>query len=379
MEKVEQDANNTDPAMVVTLVSPQDYFDINYHTFRTLVEKDKVDRQVIKFDRILHSTRFMWGRSTKVTSQHVTVAAAGIANGQDVEIPYDVLVLCTGCRYTHGSVDYIKGPAQAATTKERKAQLLTKAEAIEKADNYNIIGGGPSTIEMAAELLTHFPEKKVTVISKSAVMKDLNHKARAKIASFFMVHKDHVQVFEETKRSVAVKAIKTEPNQFVFTGLVPNTEFLKDNGLVQLDKDGYVVVKEGQYQVAALAADQQVAIPGQESTDTDNDDGSGGGSENVDNIFCFGDIAKPNAMEGDWKSGDKTSKLARFIYENIALYVQGEPLATKKREPGGATLSLGPQDGVGSYGKFNVPVPLVVSSKSKDMGVEKIHKLLTSS
>ena len=97
------------------------------------------------------------------------------------------------------------------------------------------------------------------------------------------------------------------------------------------------------------------------------------------NIFCFGDIAKPNVMEGDWKSGEKTSKLAIHIASNIIAHVKGHELHQKKREPGGATLSLGPQDGVGSYGKFNMATPLVVSTRSRDLGVEKVRKFFLSS
>ena len=336
----------------VTLVSPQDYFDINYHTFRGLVETDKIHQQIIPLGELLPKTHIVHGKCTEVMTNAVTISPTD--EGQRFDIPFDVLILCTGCRYTHGSVDYIKGGAQAATAVERVTQIRDKAAKLQEAETFSIIGGGPSAIEMAAELLTHFPEKKVVLISRGKILKDLNEDARTRVAKFFIVHKDHVQVFEETKRAVNVKQIGAEPNQFVFTGVVPNTEFLRRSGIVQLDKEGYVQVQEGTYQI----------MPHENA--------------GIDNVFCFGDIARPNIMTGGWKSGEKTMKLARHIYENVRSYLDHpeKPLSVKVAEPSGAVISLGPQDGVGCYGDFNMPTPAVVQNKSKDMGVGNTRKLL---
>ena len=71
-------------------------------------------------------------------------------------------------------------------------------------------------------------------------------------------------------------------------------------------------------------------------------------------------------------------KLARHIYENVRSYLDHpeKPLSVKVAEPSGAVISLGPQDGVGCYGDFNMPTPAVVQNKSKDMGVGNTRKLL---
>ena len=341
--------------MNVKLVSRNDYFDINFHTLRSLVKPNLMNQQLIPLNDILKSTSIVLGDCTSITQDSVKIKSndsnGGIEGAGELELHYDILILCTGSHYQHKSVSYIKGDDQARTIVDRRKQLKEKSDFIHKSENYSIIGGGASAVEMAAELVEVFPTKKVTLVSRGEIAKGLNLESRTRVANYFknLIKQGTVQMFENTKRSVDLKKISGDANQFVFTGLTPNTEFLKKCDFIKLSNDGYVPVIDGTYQVKA--------------------------TQGVTNIFSFGDIAIPNAMEGNIKSGEKTVSLIPHIYDNMIRYIVGDTLEVKPKQNPGFVVSLGSQNGVGSYGKYAVPKSFIIANKSKDMATEKYRKM----
>ncbi len=340
--------------MNVKLVSRNDYFDINFHTLRSLVKPNLMNQQLIPLNDIIKSTSIVLGDCVSIAQDSVMIKANdgnGGTEGGEIELHYDILVLCTGSKYDHKSVSYIKGDDQARNIVDRRKQLKEKADFISKSENYSIIGGGASAVEMAAELVEVYPKKKVTLVSRGEIAKGLNLESRTRVANYFknLIKGGTVQMFENTKRSVDVKKISSDANQFVLTGLSPNTQFLKKCDFIKLSDDGYVPVNEGTYQVKT--------------------------TQGITNIFSFGDIAIPNAMEGNIKSGDKTVSLIPHIYDNMIRYIIGDKLEVKPKQNAGFVVSLGSQNGVGSYGKYAVPKSFIIANKSKDMGTEKYRKM----
>ena len=55
----------------------------------------------------------------------------------------------------------------------------------ERPSNGGSLGGGASAVEMSAELVEAFPDKKVTLVSRSEIAKGLNHESRLRVASYF--------------------------------------------------------------------------------------------------------------------------------------------------------------------------------------------------
>ena len=425
----------------VTLISPQDYFEINYHTPRSLVYADKVDEQLIPLKDIFEDekTSIVQGKCVEVMGDAVVIEVVhqteegkkkrkqkeveekdtsigsvdGIDRGLSLNnidfvlptnsnsnenenerliIPFDILVLCTGSHYPHKSVSYIKGDDQSSSLVGRKEQLREKADSLASSESYSIIGGGLSAVEMAAELVFKYPSRKITLVSRGAIAKNLNFVARKKVSEYFKAHSDQILMVEETKKSVDIKRINGDANQFVFTGLYPNTGFLKSCPIICLGDDSLVKVHEGTFQCVTpeQQLNEKLDLVTKRITEvkSDNNDkekiqdviaginiesqGTGKGG----NVFCFGDISNPSVMEGGWLSGKETMKLSTHIYENIMKFLAGMPLECKKQKSGGALISLGPDDGVGNFGNYNVPTPLVVSTKSIDMQTAEVRRYL---
>ena len=79
-------------------------------------------------------------------------------HGRQEPIPFDYLIIATGSSYAF--------PAKVAEAQMTKAVELYKQlpEKIMKAEHILLIGGGPVGVELAAEIGTDFPGKKVTLV-----------------------------------------------------------------------------------------------------------------------------------------------------------------------------------------------------------------------
>jgi NADH dehydrogenase FAD-containing subunit len=327
----------------VTLVSKLDYFDINYATFRSLVEPSMAAKQTIPLKDCLKKTKIVIGAVTSVSKSSVSV----IVNGTPEEIVYDVLVLCTGSRYTHESVSFLKGDDMATTTSARIAQLESKAKELSAYKQFYVVGGGASGIEMAGELSDAYPDAKIQLSTRSKFAPGYSATTQAKVTKHF-TEKANVDLRPDTSFTAAAP----DGSTLVLAGMKPNTEFLADCDFIKLASTGHVMVKEDLYAI-------------------DSD---------VTNVFAFGDIAAPNIMAGPAITcgGFQTmTKVAPGVFKNILNYLKDKPLVKIPKEQTGGLITLGKKNGAGNFGNFNLPSLVVKMVKCPDLFAGKTKKDIT--
>lgn len=329
----------------VTLVSKLDYFDINYATFRSLVEPSMAAKQTIPLKDCLKKTTIVTGSVSSVSKSSVFVTV----NGAPEEISYDILVLCTGSRYTDASASFIKGDEQATTTAARIAQLESKAKELSASKQFYVIGGGASGIEMTGELSDTYPDAKIQLSTRSKFAQGYNATTQAKVTKHF-TEKKNVQLLPDTTFTAAAPDGVT----LVLAGMKPNTEFLANCDFIKLASTGHVMVQEDIYTI-------------------DSDSG-------VTNVFAFGDIAAPNIMAGPAITcgGYQTmTVVAPGVFKNILNYLNNKPPVKIKKEQTGGMITLGKKNGAGNFGNFNLPTFVIKMMKCPDLFTGKVGKDIT--
>ncbi|KAK8479624.1 hypothetical protein V6N13_030943 [Hibiscus sabdariffa] len=132
----------------LTLIDPKEYLEITWANLRSMVEPSFADRSVINHTDYLTNGRVLTSAAINITDTDVLTA-----DGR--RIPYDYLVIATG----HAD----PFPVSKA---ERLHQYDAENQKIQSAQSILIVGGGPCGVELAGEIATDFPGKKVMLVHK---------------------------------------------------------------------------------------------------------------------------------------------------------------------------------------------------------------------
>ncbi|CAJ1979103.1 unnamed protein product [Sphenostylis stenocarpa] len=138
----------------VTLVDPKEYFEITWASLRSMVEPSFAERSLINHRDYLI-------RGDIITSNAVNVTETEVFTEDGNKIAFDYLVIATG---HSDQVPKIR--------RERLEQFKEDNERIKSARSIMIVGGGPTGVELAAEIAVDFPDKKVTIVHKGPRLLD---------------------------------------------------------------------------------------------------------------------------------------------------------------------------------------------------------------
>ncbi|OMO95652.1 FAD-dependent pyridine nucleotide-disulfide oxidoreductase [Corchorus capsularis] len=132
----------------VTLIDPKEYLEIIWANLRNMVEPSFAERSVINHRDYLTNGLVVTSAAINITDTEVLTAEGRL-------IGYDYLVIATG--------HYDPVPK---TKEERLNQYQAENQKIQSANSILIVGGGPTGVELAGEIATDFPEKKITLVHK---------------------------------------------------------------------------------------------------------------------------------------------------------------------------------------------------------------------
>lgn len=158
-----------------TLIDVRDHMHHNLASLRAAAEPGFTIKTFLPY-RPKFSNNFKQGKVVAVDPEKKVVKL----EGEDDEIPYTHLVFATG------SSGPFPGKAElSATTSDLIKKYEDYAQAIVKAENVIIIGGGAVGVELAAEIGSEYPGKSVTIIHNgpTLVSRNLADKALKRVES----------------------------------------------------------------------------------------------------------------------------------------------------------------------------------------------------
>ena len=238
----------------VTVVDTKEYYEDTPSVLRMMTADDMASywgHLNINFADILRDSpkaEYINGAAVAVRKDHILVGTtSGIASRV---VPFDYLVLSTGTRYQSD----IK--TEGASIAHRKRSFEIERERMKDCSSFALIGAGLVGTELATDLKSYFPDKKVTVYTKAGgwlpriqgahEMVD----AEVKAQGVDLVVGQEIVGTDEDGRLVNKQGEKMgEPNARVYwcTGYKPNSDYLQDERTdpdirAELDALGFVKV-----------------------------------------------------------------------------------------------------------------------------------------
>ncbi|MEV0224495.1 FAD-dependent oxidoreductase [Streptomyces sp. NPDC050704] len=236
-------AKRLDEVARVTLVDRKDVFFHRIASLRASARSDWTTAPFIPYDRLLRNGRVVVGKAVRVEEgeRHVV-----LATGE--RLPYDVVVIATGADYPE--------PARFTGSSEEEAakSFRQHQERIAGAGSILVVGGGPSGVELSAEIRLARPDARVTLAHAGTELLDATGSARAGRRALAWLESHEVEVRLDafvspgndfgTYRDARGNTFAADMS-FWATGTTPNTlwlrlgrhgDWLNETGHVKVDR-----------------------------------------------------------------------------------------------------------------------------------------------
>ncbi|KAJ8418345.1 hypothetical protein AAFF_G00140540 [Aldrovandia affinis] len=322
-----------------TLIDQRNAFHHNVAALRASVQSGFARQTFIPFQETFGAS-FRQGRVVRVDPEAQVVILDG---GEEVQ--YSHLILCTG---TDGPF-----PGKSTAVADYRAAIQKyedMVKEIQAASSVVVIGGGSTGVEMAAEIKTDYPDKKVILIHSRIALADVELLP---------------SVRQQAKEVLLEKGV-----ELVLGQKVSNLSALEFN---VTRKDMAIVTDKG----TELTADLVICCTGSKVNCAAYRSSLGGclainGAlkvnthlqvEGFDNIYAVGDCADIDEP----KMAYHASLHAGVAITNITNSLVGKPLTSYKTGSVTMLLAMGRNDGVGQLSGLRLPRCLVTQGKSKSL------------
>lgn len=206
----------------VTLIDTKDYFEFTPSILRTIVEPKHIAKIQVLHRHYLPKARVVKEEVNDITTTDVLTTKQKIA--------YDYLLISSGSSYTTPIKEKNTVIANRAATLRSYTAVLAKAKKV------LIIGGGLVGVELAAEIIDHYPDKEVTIIHAHENLITRHHPKAVRYAQKFLLQKGIRIIYNQ--RMVENKEGYCFTNKgvclrhdiiFICTGIKANSQFLENN------------------------------------------------------------------------------------------------------------------------------------------------------
>jgi len=215
------------------LIDNKDYFEFTPGILRTLVHPEHIKKIQVLHSHYLTFTKTIKGVVKKVHHKHIHV--------NKKRLHFDYLVIASGSSYNK----IIKEPHSFLA--DRAKTLKEKYKDIVNSKHIIIIGGGIVGVELAAEIVTHFSDKKVTIVEYlERIMSRLPKKA-SNYAENFLKKRNVSIIYKEMIANQHKNYLKTKTGKklsydmvFNCAGIKPNSQFMLPYFKDKLDEKGFI-------------------------------------------------------------------------------------------------------------------------------------------
>lgn len=319
----------------VVLIDPKEYLEIPYAELRSMVEPSFAEKSIINHTDYLSKARIVISTAVKISETEVVTAHGD-------QIAYDYLVIATGHLHSGGR-----------SKSQRLNHFHAEHQKIKSSDSILIVGGGPTGVELAAEISTDFPDKKVTLVTRGQrLLEFIGPKASKKTLKWLISKKVEVILGQSVDLNSASDGFYTTSGgetikadcAFKCIGQPMGSAWLKDTILAtSMDDRGRLMV-DGNLRVKSYK-----------------------------NVFAIGDITDIPEL----KQGYLANAHALVAAKNLKLLMgngEEKKLATYKPAKPLAIVSLGRKEGVAQILSLTTIGCLPGKIKSGDLFVGKTRK-----
>ncbi|KAM4591813.1 ferroptosis suppressor protein 1 isoform 1-T3 [Odontesthes bonariensis] len=322
-----------------TLIDMRDAFHHNVAALRASVQPGFAQRTFIPYAETFGDS-FLQGRVDRVDTDGQMVVLQG-----GKEVRYSHLILSTG---TDGP---FPGKFNTAASFQSAVQAYEDfVQQVQAADSVLVVGGGSTGVEMAAEIKTEYPDKKVVLIHSrialadpglvSSVRRQAKEVLLEKGVELLLGHKllnlAELQL-NVTRRNTAVT---TDKGETLTTDLIISCTGLRVNSAGYASSFSGSMADDG-----ALRVDEHLLVEG------------------FSNVFAVGDCADVREPKMAYHAGLH----AAVAVTNIVNSLSGKELTEYRTGNVTMLLAMGRDDGVGQFNGLRLPRCVVALGKSRDL------------
>lgn len=291
----------------VTLIDNKDYFEYTPGILRVFVELGALRK--ISAPQPRSRNAFIQGQVVNVTPQEIVVRHE---DKTESSLSYDYLLVASGSSYKNP----IKPEDTVHSFEERQSTWKHEYGKLKEASSVLIIGAGPVGVELATEIATEYPSKKITMVDMNrTVCASFPESTRAYITKRLVQMKVELVLgdaiagkfpnLEIDERGCKLKSGRKIQADLVYqcTGFRPNTEFMR------------AAYKSSLHPRGALLVNDYLQLPAQPS------------------IYAMGDAMLHEASD-EIKLGHTADVNALLVVENVKRAEAKQPLL---RYPAGVT------------------------------------------
>ncbi|XP_035029487.2 apoptosis-inducing factor 2 [Hippoglossus stenolepis] len=326
-------------ALNFTLIDTRDAFHHNVASLRAAVQPGFAQRTFIPFADTFGDS-FVQGRVERVDVDRQTVVLRG---GR--EVPFSHLILCTGT----------DGPFPGKFNTEASYQSGVRAyedftKQVQAADSVLVVGGGSTGVEMAAEIKTEHPEKKVVLIHSRIGLADpellpsVRRQAKEVLLQkgVELLLGEKVDNLSQLQLNVTNKnmEVTTERGETLSTDLIVCCTGQKVNSAAYDSSFSASMADSG-----ALKVNQHLQVQG------------------FTNVYAVGDCTDVKEP----KMAYHAQLHAAVAVSNIVNSLRGKELTSYHTGNVTMLLAMGRDDGVGQFNGLKLPRCVVVLGKSRDL------------
>jgi NADH dehydrogenase FAD-containing subunit len=335
-------AKALDDQVDVVVVEPKDAFVHNIGALRALVEPEFLPKIFLPYDRLLGRGRVVRDRAIEV-SPHRVVLASGDA------IPADFVVLASGSAYP------FPAKSDAHDAGDAIDNYRAAHEELMHANRVLLVGAGPVGIELAGEIISKWPDKRVTLLDLADDLlggrfrSDLRAELRTQLLDLGveLVLGEGLREFPPTAANeLATFTVTTSSGReitadiwFQCFGVTPVSDYLSSELAAARLPNGFVSVGP-----ALQVAGHQ-------------------------NVFAIGDVSTADA-----KMAGMAGMQAMLVAENIIKMVNGDhDLATYEPYGDAIVIPIGPEGGSGQLPRQDALASreMVATVKGRDLMVDR--------
>ncbi|XP_008301611.1 ferroptosis suppressor protein 1 [Stegastes partitus] len=326
-----------------TLIDMRDAFHHNVGALRASVQPGFAQTTFIPFKETFGES-FIQGRVERIDTDGQLVVLEG---GR--EIRFSHLLLCTGTDGPFpGKFNTVASHQAAVQAYEDFAKQVLAAESV------LVVGGGSTGVEMAAEIRTEYPDKKVVLIHSRTELADpeLLPSVRDQVKQVLqekgveLLLGQKVANLSELPLNVVQKdtVVTTDTGNTVTADLIISCAGLKVNSAAYASSLTGCLADNG-----ALKVNDYMQVEG------------------FSNIYAAGDCTDVREPKMAYHAGLH----AAVAVANIANSLSGKALTTYRTGNVTLLMALGRDDGVGQFNGFRLPRFLVAFGKSRNLLVWK--------
>ncbi|XP_073338709.1 ferroptosis suppressor protein 1 [Pagrus major] len=322
-----------------TLIDLRDAFHHNVAALRASVLPGFAKRTFIPYAETFGDS-FVQGRVERVDTARQMVVLQG---GR--EIQYSHLILCTG---TDGAFPGKFNTVASYQTAVQKYEDFVQQ--VQAADSVLVVGGGSTGVEMAAEIKTEYPDKKVVLIHSRIALADpeLLPAVRQQAKEVLLEKGVELLLGQKVLNLLDLQLNVTQKNTEVTTdkGDTLNTDLIICCTGLKVNAAAYTSSFSG-----CLAANGALQVNDHLQVD------------GFSNVFAVGDCANVNEPKMAYHAGLH----AAVAVSNIANSLSGKELTSYHTGNVTMLLAMGRDDGVGQFNGWQLPRFLVALGKSRGL------------